>query len=601
MLTLPASSAPEPNHPAGRSPRESPQGDGSGGSDRARPPPQIHGRFVSRCALAVQVRLVESLRFETHPSRYRHWALRIDGPVARLALDVPEDGGLRTDYALKLNSYDLGVDIELADAIQRIRFEHPGVRVLVLTSGKERVFCSGANIYMLGSSSHAFKVNFCKYTNETRLYLEQLSEASGIPSLAALGGTASGGGYELALACDHLLLQDDGSSAVSLPELPLLGVLPGTGGLTRLVDKRKVRRDLADAFATSAEGVRAARAAEWNLVDEIAPRSRFDAAVADAAARLAGRARPRGAPGVPLPPLEPERDGDGSRYRYVTLSIDEGRRTAALTVKGPDSSPPQGAEQARKQGAELWSLRAFRELDDALLDLRFNHARIGVLTVHTEGDPEAVLAWDRALLALSATDWFAHEVVLQARRALARADLTARSLLALIEPGSCFAGSLLELALAADRSFMLHAEGGPTLSLSPLQFGALPMWNGLTRLQARFLADPSRAELLRGRTSPFDTGAALEAGLVTFAPDELDWEDEIRIALEERASFSPDALTALEANLRFAGPETLATKIFGRLSAWQNWIFQRPNAVGEAGALTRYGSTRRPEFDFGRT
>jgi benzoyl-CoA-dihydrodiol lyase len=541
------------------------------------------------------------VRFETHPSRYRRWQLRIDGAQARLALDVPEDAGIAPGYALKRNSYDLGVDIELADALQRIRFEHPSVRVLVLESARERVFCSGANIYMLGGSSHAFKLNFCKYTNETRLYLEQMSVESGIPSLAALNGTASGGGYELALACDHILLADDGASAVSLPELPLLGVLPGTGGLTRLVDKRRVRRDLADAFATLAEGVRGARAKEWNLVDEIAPRGRFAVAVEAAAARLAARAPSRGGPGVALAPLDPERGADGARYRHVSLALDRPRRVATLELCGPDAAPPATAEDARKAGCELWALRAFRELDDALLDLRLNAPEIGVLVLRTKGDLDGVLAWDRALAALSATDWFAREIVLEIRRALARLDLTARSLFAVIEPGSCFAGSLLELGLAADRSFMLDADGGPRIALSPLSFGALPMWNGLTRLATRFLADPSRAERLRLRADPLDARAALEAGLVTFAPDDLDWEDELRVALEERSAFSPDALTGLEANLRFAGPETLATKIFGRLSAWQNWIFQRPNAVGEAGALTRYGSTRRPEFDFTRT
>jgi benzoyl-CoA-dihydrodiol lyase len=541
------------------------------------------------------------IRFETHPSRYRRWRLALDGAQARLALDVPEDAGIAPGYALKLNSYDLGVDIELADALQRIRFEHPAVRALVIESARERVFCSGANIYMLGGSSHAFKVNFCKYTNETRLYLEEMSAESGIPSLAALNGTASGGGYELALACDQILLADDGSSAVSLPELPLLGVLPGTGGLTRLVDKRRVRRDLADAFATLAEGVRGARAKEWNLVDEIASRGGFAAAVEAAAARLATGARTRSGPGVTLAPLEVERGPDGARYRHVSLALDRARRVATLEVRGPDASPPGSAEEARKSGCELWALRAFRELDDALLDVRLNAPEIGVLVLRTSGDLGAVLAWDRALSALSATDWFAREIVLQMRRALARLDLTARSLFAAIEPGSCFAGSLLELALAADRSFMLDADGGPSIALSPLSFGALPMWNGLARLATRFLADPARAEGLRQRAEPLDARAALDAGLVTFAPDDLDWDDEVRVAVEERAAFSPDALTGLEANLRFAGPETLATKIFGRLSAWQNWIFQRPNAVGEAGALTRYGSTRRPEFDFTRT
>jgi benzoyl-CoA-dihydrodiol lyase len=543
---------------------------------------------------------VPAIRFATDPSRYRHWRLDAGGAIARLTLDVQEDGGLVPGYALKLNSYDLGVDVELADALARIRFEHPQVRALVIASGKERVFSSGANIYMLAGAGHAFKVDFCRYTNETRLHLEELSAESGVPSLAALSGTASGGGYELALACDHILLQDDGASAVSLPELPLLGVLPGTGGLTRLVDKRKVRRDLADAFATLAEGVRGERALAWSLVDEIAPRGRFAAAVDAAAARLAERSPPRAGPGVALSPLRPERTRDAARYRYVSLSIDRARRAAELTVHGPEAAPPASAGEAREQGAELWALRAFRELDDALLDLRMNEREIGVLVLRTRGEPEAVRAWDGALDRLAREDWFAKEVVLQMKRSLARLDLTARSLFAVIEPGSCFAGSLLELALAADRSFMLDAAGA-AIALSPLQFGPLPAWNGLTRLATRFLGEPERAERLRARAELLGARAALEAGLVTFAPDEIDFEDEVRIAVEERAAFSPDALTGLEANLRLAGPETLATRIFGRLSAWQNWIFQRPNAVGEAGALTRYGSAQRPEFDFTRT
>jgi benzoyl-CoA-dihydrodiol lyase len=544
---------------------------------------------------------MSALRFDTEPSRYRHWRLDCEGSTARLALDVREEGGLAPGYALKLNSYDLGVDIELADAIQRIRFEHPEVRVLVITSARDRVFCSGANIYMLGGASHAFKVNFCKYTNETRLYLEELSAESGIPSLAALAGTASGGGYELALACDRILLQDDGASAVSLPEVPSLGVLPGTGGLTRLVEKRKVRRDLVDAFATLPEGVRGTRAREWGLVDELAPRGRFAAAVAEAAATLAGRAPRRAGPGVALGALARERDAGGTRYRHVTLRLDRARRVAEIAVRGPDAEPPASAEQARKGGAALWSLAAFRELDDALLELRFAAPEIGVLLLKTAGEPEAVLAWDRALAALAEDDWFAREVVLQMRRTLARLDLTARSLFALIEPGSCFAGSLLELALAADRSFMRDAEGGPRIALSPLSFGALPMWNGLTRLETRFLAEPGRAEALRAGIELQGARAAREAGLVTFAPDEIDWDDELRVAVEERSAISPDALTGLEANLRLAGPETLATRIFGRLSAWQNWVFSRPNAVGPAGALTRYGTSQRPEFDFART
>jgi benzoyl-CoA-dihydrodiol lyase len=542
----------------------------------------------------------EPVRFETHPSRYRRWKLRFDGPVATLGMDVPEDAALSGDYVLKLNSYDLGVDIELADALQRIRFEHPEVRVLVVTSAKDRIFCSGANIYMLGSSTHAFKVNFCKFTNETRLYLEEMSERSGIRSIAALNGTTSGGGYELAMACDHILLQDDGNSAVSLPEVPLLGVLPGTGGLTRLVDKRKVRRDLADAFSTVAEGVRGKRAVEWGLVDEIAPRSKFATAVQAACERLATDAERTG-PGVELAPLEPERSGDVTRYRHVTLELDRARRVANLTVRSPGGAQPKSADEIRRAGSELWALRAFRELDDALLDLRVNQLEIGVIVLRTAGEIGAVLESDRALLAAAESDWFAREVLLQMRRTLKRLDLSAKTLFAVIEPGSCFAGSLLELALAADRSFMLDAGDGPKIALSALEFGTLDMSNGLSRLATRFLSDPRRLEQLRESTQALDTRQALELGLVTFAPDEIDWEDEVRIAIEERAAFSPDALTGMEASLRFAGPETLETKIFGRLTAWQNWIFQRPNAVGERGALTLYGSPERPVFDYRRT
>jgi benzoyl-CoA-dihydrodiol lyase len=541
------------------------------------------------------------VRFETHPSRYRHWKLHFDGPIATLGMDVPEDAALAGDYALKLNSYDLGVDIELADALQRIRFEHPEVRVLVVTSMKDRVFCSGANIYMLGSSSHGFKVNFCKFTNETRLYLEEMSERSGIRSIAALNGTASGGGYELAMACERILLQDDGNSAVSLPEVPLLGVLPGTGGLTRLVDKRKVRRDLADAFSTVAEGVRGKRALEWGLVDEIAPRSKFEQQLGAACERLAASATSRSGQGVELAALDPERAGDVTRYRHVTLEVDRSRRVATLTLRGPAGPQPDSAEQIRRAGSELWALRAFRELDDALLDLRVNQLEVGVVVLRTEGAIEAVLESDRALLAAAEDDWFAREVVLQMRRTLKRLDLSAKTLFAVIEPGSCFAGSLFELALAADRSFMLDADHGPQIALSPIEFGTLDMSNGLSRLATRFLSDPRKLDHLRERTQPMDAAEALELGLVTFAPDDIDWQDEVRIAIEERAAFSPDALTGMEASLRFAGPETLETKIFGRLSAWQNWIFQRPNAVGEKGALTLYGSPERPVFDYRRT
>ncbi|MEB2322931.1 MAG: 2,3-epoxybenzoyl-CoA dihydrolase [Sorangiineae bacterium] len=544
---------------------------------------------------------MEPVRFETSPSHYRHWKLSFDGPVARLLMDIPEDGGLRPGYELKLNSYDLGVDIELADAIQRVRFEHPEVRALVISSAKERIFCSGANIYMLGSSTHAFKVNFCKFTNETRLYLEELSRESGVPSVAALNGTSSGGGYELAMACDWIALTEDGNSVVSLPEVPLLGVLPGTGGLTRLVDKRKVRRDLADAFSTVAEGVRGKRAVEWGLVDEVIPRSRFDEGLAASVARLAATGKEKAGPGVALPPLSPERAGNTTKYRYVTLELEPERRVATVTLRAPSGEQPKTAEQLRRAGAELWALRAFRELDDVLLDLRFNHETVGLIVLKTTGDAAAVLESDRTLAQLAESDWFAREVLLEMRRVLKRLDLSARTLFAIIEPGSCFVGSLFELALAADRSFMLDVADGPKLGLSALSFGAFPMSNGLTRLETRFLAEPARVGELQGREGLLDTPAALAAGLVTFAPDDIDWDDEVRIAIEERAAFSPDALTGMEANFRFAGPETMETKIFGRLSAWQNWIFQRPNAVGAKGALTTYGSPERPVFDFKRT
>jgi benzoyl-CoA-dihydrodiol lyase len=545
---------------------------------------------------------MDPMRFETHPDRYRRWKLGFEGPVATLAMDVPEDAAAHGDYVLKLNSYDLGVDIELSDAVQRVRFEHPEVRTLVVTSSKDRIFCSGANIYMLGSSTHAFKVNFCKYTNETRLYLEDMAAESGIPTLAALNGTASGGGYELAMACDYIVLQDDGNSAVSLPEVPLLGVLPGTGGLTRLVDKRKVRRDLADAFSTIAEGVRGKRAVEWRLVDEIAARSKFAASVEAAADKLAAKASERKGPGVVLPPLEPERSENVTRYRHVTLELEPKERVATLTVRGPGAATPKTAEELRKAGADLWALRAFREIDDALLDLRFNQPELGLIVLKTVGDPKAVLESDHVLAELSKSDWFAKEVLLEMRRVLKRLDLSARTAFAIIEPGSCFAGSLFELALAADRSYMLDVnEGGPTVALSPLSFGALPMSNGISRLATRFLATPEHVDELKGKDGPLGTAEALELGLVTFAPDDIDWEDEVRIAKEERAAFSPDALTGMEASLRFAGPETMETKIFGRLSAWQNWIFQRPNAVGKKGALTMYGTPERPVFDFRRT
>jgi benzoyl-CoA-dihydrodiol lyase len=548
------------------------------------------------------------VRFDAHPDRYRHWRLELPpahgGAVARLVMRVAEEGGLRPPgtpdgYPLKLNSYDLGVDVELADALQRIRFEHPEVRALVVTSGLDRMFCSGANIYMLGSSSHGFKVNFCKYTNETRVHLEEMSAETGIPTLAALNGTASGGGYELAVACDEIVLADDGSSVVSLPEVPLLAVLPGTGGLTRLVDKRKVRRDLADVFSTTAEGVRGKRAVEWGIVDEAPPRAQFEQAVARRLQSMVARSRRRPFPPVLLPPLEPRRGEKGVEYRYVSLGIDAAARTASITVRAPEGPEPGTPAELARAGAGAWALRAFRELDDALLELRFNHPTLGVVAVRTAGSPEAVLAVDR-MLARHRDDGLVREVVLHMKRVLKRLDLTSRSFYALVEPGSCFAGSLLELALASDRVYMRDGEEPVTVALSPMNAGPLPMSNGLTRLQSRFLAEPARAARLLEAEGPLDTRAAVAAGLVTSAPDDIDWEDEVRLAFEERASLSPDALTGTEASLRFGGPETLETKIFARLTAWQNWIFQRPNAVGARGALTLYGKPERPEFDWRR-
>ncbi len=538
------------------------------------------------------------VRFETHPDRYRHWRLELPqehgGSVARLVLDIRENEGLRPGYPLKLNSYDLGVDIELADALQRIRFEHPTVKALVFTSGKDRIFCSGANIYMLGSSTHGFKVNFCKFTNETRLYLEEMSAESGIPSLAALAGTSSGGGYELAIACDEIALVDDGSSAVSLPEAPLLGVLPGTGGLTRLVDKRKIRRDLADAFSTVAEGVRGKRAVEWNLVDEAPGKKDFDGAVKRRLDAMVARSKRRPMKPVKLEPL-------GTERKYVALEIDEAAHTATLTVRAPEGAEPQTPEELAKAGSGAWVIRAWRELDDALLDLRFNHPNVGVVALKTSGDPANVLAVD-AMLAKHKDDGLVREVTLLVKRVLKRLDNTAKSLFALVEPGSCFAGSLLEIALAADRVYMLDdPDGKNELRVSAMNAGPYPMSNGLTRLQSRFLREPERVARVLEHDGPFDTKAAIQAGLVTFAPDDIDWEDEVRIAFEERASMSPDAMTGMEASLRFGGPETMETKIFGRLTAWQNWIFQRPNAVGPRGALTLYGKPERPEFDFKRT
>ncbi len=545
---------------------------------------------------------VETISCETHPDRYRHWKLQVEGQVATLGMDVQEDAGLRDDYKLKLNSYDLGVDIELADAIQRLRFEHPEVRVVILRSLKERIFCAGANIFMLGTSSHGFKVNFCKFTNETRLAMEDASAHSGMKFICAVNGICAGGGYELALACDQILLVDDGNAAVSLPETPLLGVLPGTGGLTRLVDKRKVRRDLADLFCTLVEGVKGKRAVEWGLVDAVYPNSKFAEAVRSRADALATTSdRPAGAKPCLLTPLDIDISENALRYRYVSITFDRVKRTAALIVRAPDEPQPETPAALAGMGDRAWALRAFRELDDALLRMRLNEPEIGTIILRTEGDPEGVRAVDRVLAANQA-DWLVREITHFMKRTLKRFDLTARSVIALIEPGSCFAGSLFELALAADRSYMLDGDSDNMIALSLMNNGLLPMSNGLSRLQQRFLGTPSLANDLLAEIEPFDPAEAMDAGLVTATPDELDWDDEVRLAIEARAALSPDALTGMGANLRFAGPETMETKIFGRLSAWQNWIFQRPNAVGERGALKAFGGARgRPEFDWTRT
>jgi benzoyl-CoA-dihydrodiol lyase len=540
--------------------------------------------------------------FETCPDRYQHWKLSFDGPVATLSMDVREDAGLKPGYTLKLNSYDLGVDIELADAIQRIRFEHPEVHAVVVTSLKERIFCAGANIMMLRESSHGWKVNFCKFTNETRLAIEDASSHSSLKFLAALNGICAGGGYELALACDEIYLVDDGNSAVSLPEAPLLGVLPGTGGLTRVVDKRRVRRDLADFFGTLVEGVKGKRAVEWKLVDKVFPTSQFKDAVAKRAQELAALSdRPAKGPGIALHPLNPVVTEDAIKYSAVTLTLRRDKRTAELTVHAPSGEQPSTPADILTAGDQFWPLRAFRELDDALLRLRVGEPEIGTIIVRTEGDREGVLAVDRTL-AEHQDDWLVREIVLFMKRTLKRFDLTARTFFALIEPGSAFAGSLFELALASDRSYMLHDDDEENvIELSPMNAGALPMSNDRTRLQTRFLDDPDSVRAVLAHEGPFNAAEADAAGLVTFAPDEIDWEDEVRVAVEARAAFSPDAMTGLEANLRFAGPETMETKIFGRLTAWQNWIFQRPNAVGEKGALKVYGQQGRPEFDWKRT
>ncbi|MGZ5436307.1 MAG: 2,3-epoxybenzoyl-CoA dihydrolase [Pyrinomonadaceae bacterium] len=545
------------------------------------------------------------INFQTSPDQYKHWELSFEGAVAKLSMDVAEDETLADGYKLKLNSYDLGVDIELADAIQRIRFEHPEVRAVVVTSLKPRIFCAGANIYMLGTSSHAFKVNFCKFTNETRCAIEDDSRASGRRYLAALNGTASGGGYELAIACDEIYLVDDGNSAVSLPEVPLLGVLPGTGGLTRLVDKRKVRRDRADVFSTLAEGLKGKRAKEWGLIDDSFATSKFQEAIDERVAQIVNL-RSEGdsqvnSTGIKLNPLQVESTENTRDYKYVSLKLHRDKRFVDLIVRAPEGDLPTSADEIQKLGEDYWPLRAYRELDDALLHLRVNEAEIGLVCIRTEGAIDNVLAVDKTLAA-NRDSWLVRETILYMSRVLRRLDLTAKSFFAIIEADSCFAGNLFELALASDRSYMLNsAEEKVEVALSDLNTGAFPMSNGLTRLQSRFLAEPKKAYEAFAHEGAFNTEAADEAGLVTFAPDDLDWEDEIRLAIEERTSLSPDALTGMEASLRFAGPETMDTKIFGRLTAWQNWIFQRPNAVGEHGALTNYGKPTQARFDYKRT
>ena len=542
--------------------------------------------------------------FQTSPDKYRHWNLTFHGRVARLALDVDENATLVPGYELKLNSYDLGVDIELYDALQRIRFEHPEVGAVIMTSDKDRVFCAGANIRMLSQSTHAHKVNFCKFTNETRNGIEDATDNSGIRFLAAVNGACAGGGYELALACDHIMLIDDGSSTVSLPELPLLAVLPGTGGLTRLVDKRKVRHDRADYFCTTSEGIRGKRATDWDLVDEVVPRSKFDEAVAERAAEFASESdRPADAKGVELTPLNRSIQDDRITYGTLVVDIDRDLATATITIAAPAEAPPSNIAGIEAQGAAFWPFAMCRDLEDAIMELRVNEKEVGTWIFKTEGDAANVEAADKAL-SDNAGHWLVREITLFMKRTLKRVDVSSRSIITLVEPGSCFTGTLLELVFAADRSYMLDGtfEGSnvpeATVVLTDINFGPLTMPNGLTRLEHRFLNDPAHVDTVKAEIGrKIEALDAEELGLVTFAPDDIDWEDEVRIAVEERASFSPDALTGMEASLRFAGPETLETKIFGRLSAWQNWIFQRPNAVGEDGALQVYGSGQKADYN----
>jgi len=543
--------------------------------------------------------------YRTEPSRYHHWSIAFDGPIATLSMNVDENAGLKPGYKLKLNSYDLGVDIELHDAVNRVRFEHPEVRTLVVTSARDRVFCSGANIFMLGVSSHAWKVNFCKFTNETRNGLEDSSKYSGLKTLAAVNGSCAGGGYELALACDEIVLVDDRSSAVSLPEVPLLGVLPGTGGLTRVTDKRHVRHDLADIFCTTTEGVRGQKAKDWRLVDDIAKPAAFAQKVSERAQALAAKSdRPANGKGVILTRVERSDEADALRYANVTVEIDRAKRNATFTVKAPSGKQPETIAEIEAAGAAWWPLAMTRELDDAILSMRTNELDIGTWIIKTEGDAAAVLASDAVLLKHK-DHWLVRETIGLMRRTFSRIDVSSRSLFALIEPGSCFAGSFLELALACDRSYMLALPDGgekaPTLVVSDMNFGVLPMATGQSRLGRRFYDEAPALDAVRAKAGgAIDADSALALGLVTSAPDDIDWADEVRIALEERAAMSPDALTGMEANLRFNGVENMVTRVFGRLTAWQNWIFQRPNAVGEKGALKLYGKGEKTQFDFNR-
>jgi len=545
--------------------------------------------------------------FQTNPEKYKHWKLSFDGPVAHLTMDVDASQTLFEGYELKLNSYDLGVDIELYDAVQRLRFEHPEVRAVVMDSGKEKVFCAGANIRMLGGAAHAHKVNFCKFTNETRNSIEDASENSKQRYLCAVRGTAAGGGYELALATDYIMMADDGYSAVSLPEVPLLAVLPGTGGLTRLVDKRKVRRDLADVFCTVEEGVRGQRAVDWRLVDEVLPGSKFNDAVQARALEIASTSdRPEKAKGISLPPVQREMGENTITYNNLTVAFDRVNRVATITLLGPKAAVPAGLDEAVAQGADFWWLALCRDLDEAILHLRVNELEIGTLIFKTQGDANAVEAYDQ-FLTEHQSNWLMREISLYWRRTLKRVDLTSRTLLAMIEPGSCFVGVLAELLFSVDRSYMLEGQfdnddrAAPAIRLTQANFGPYPMSNGITRLQTRFLGEPESVDVAKERISQdLDADAAQELGLITYSMDAIDWDDETRLLIEERASFSPDCLTGMEANLRFAGPETMETKIFGRLTAWQNWIFQRPNAVGKTGALQLYGTGGRPEYDLKR-